>query len=99
MAVAFQPVRDRVQRFANRLVYGERATPYEVLSDFADRVGGSYDAAELLPTMARTVAEGVGATRVGGLAGHRLRAGAGGLRGRTTVRPRTADGSRRTSTT
>jgi signal transduction histidine kinase len=64
VAVAFQPVRDRVQRFANRLVYGERATPYEVLSDFADRVGGSYDAAELLPRMARTVAEGVGAARV-----------------------------------
>ncbi|MBA2698451.1 MAG: hypothetical protein H0U61_06705, partial [Nocardioidaceae bacterium] len=51
VAVAFQPVRDRVQRFANRLVYGSRATPYEVLSNFADRVGGSYDAAELLPMM------------------------------------------------
>jgi signal transduction histidine kinase len=62
--VLFQPVRDRVQRFANRLVYGERATPYEVLSDFADRVGGSYDASELLPRMARTVAEGVAAARV-----------------------------------
>ncbi|MDX6325206.1 MAG: hypothetical protein QOK15_1560 [Nocardioidaceae bacterium] len=64
VAVAFQPVRERVQRVANRLVYGERATPYEVLSDFADRVGGSYDAAELLPRMARTVAEGLGAARV-----------------------------------
>ncbi|HEX6878637.1 MAG TPA: histidine kinase [Nocardioidaceae bacterium] len=63
VAVAFQPVRERVQRLANRLVYGARATPYEVLSEFADRVGGSYDAAELLPTMARTVAQGVGAVR------------------------------------
>ena len=27
IAVAFQPVKDRVQRFANRLVYGQRATP------------------------------------------------------------------------
>jgi signal transduction histidine kinase len=45
-------------------VYGARATPYEVLSDFADRVGGGYDAEELMPTMARTVAEGVGASRV-----------------------------------
>jgi signal transduction histidine kinase len=34
-----------------------------VLSEFADRVGGSYGAGELLPTMARTVAEGVGAAR------------------------------------
>jgi signal transduction histidine kinase len=64
VAVAFQPVRERVQRFANRLVYGQRATPYEVLSEFADRVGGSYDAGDLLPTMARTVAQGVGAERV-----------------------------------
>ena len=60
VAVAFQPVRDRVQRFANRLVYGARATPYEVLSDFADRMGGTYDAAELLPMMARTVGAGRG---------------------------------------
>ena len=32
VAVAFQPVRERVQRVANRFVYGERATPYEVLA-------------------------------------------------------------------
>jgi signal transduction histidine kinase len=42
-------------------VYGERATPYEVLSDFADRMGGAYDATELLPLMARTVGQGVDA--------------------------------------
>jgi signal transduction histidine kinase len=64
VAVAFQPVRDRVQRFANRLVYGTRATPYEVMSDFADRMGGTYAAADLVPMMARTVAQGVGAHRV-----------------------------------
>jgi signal transduction histidine kinase len=64
VAVAFAPVRERVQRFANRLVYGARATPYEVLSDFATRMGGTYASVELLPQMARTVAEGVGATAV-----------------------------------
>jgi len=32
MAVTFQPARDRARRFANRIVYGKRATPYEVLS-------------------------------------------------------------------
>lgn len=57
-------MRDKVQRFANRLVYGARATPYEVLSDFADRMGGTYDAADLLPMMARMVAQGVGASHV-----------------------------------
>src|SRR6478609_3194250 len=40
VAVAFQPVRARVQRLANRLVYGRRATPYEVLADFAGRTCG-----------------------------------------------------------
>jgi signal transduction histidine kinase len=64
VAVAFQPVRNRVQRFANRLVYGTRATPYEVMSDFADRMGSTYAAVDLLPMMARTVAQGVGARRV-----------------------------------
>ena len=63
VAVAFEPVRSRLQKVANRLVYGERATPYEVLSAFADRVGGAYDATELLPLMARTVAQGVDAQR------------------------------------
>ena len=32
VAVGFQPVRERLQRVANRLVYGRRATPYEVLA-------------------------------------------------------------------
>ena len=32
VAVAFQPIWRRAQHFANRLVYGERATPCEVLS-------------------------------------------------------------------
>jgi signal transduction histidine kinase len=61
VAVAFQPVRDRVQRFANRLVYGHRATPYEVLSAFSDRVAETYATEEVLPRMARTIADGTGA--------------------------------------
>ena len=32
VAVAFQPVRERARRLANRVVYGKRATPYEVLA-------------------------------------------------------------------
>ena len=61
VAVAFQPVRNRVQRFANRLVYGKRATPYEVLSQFSDRIGGTYATEELLPRMAQILAAGTGA--------------------------------------
>jgi signal transduction histidine kinase len=61
VAVAFQPVRSRVQRFANRLVYGKRATPYEVLSEFSSRMAESYASEDLLPRMARILAEGTGA--------------------------------------
>ena len=64
VAVAFQPVRSRVQHFANRLVYGERATPYEVLSDFAGRMTGAYPTAELLPRMAQMVGRCLGGARV-----------------------------------
>jgi len=61
VAVAFQPVRERLQKVANRLVYGKRATPYEVLSQFSERVAESYAASDVLPRMARVLAEGTGA--------------------------------------
>jgi signal transduction histidine kinase len=63
VAVAFQPVRERLQRIANRLVYGRRATPYEVLSQFSERVAESYASDEVLPRMARVLADGTGAVR------------------------------------
>jgi hypothetical protein len=63
VAVAFQPVRDRVQRFANRLVYGKRATPYEVLSQFSERVAGVYSSEAVLPRMASVLGEATGASR------------------------------------
>jgi signal transduction histidine kinase len=63
VAIAFQPVRAWVQRLANRLVYGRRATPYQVLADFAGRMAGAYAAEDLLPRMARILAEGTAATR------------------------------------
>ncbi|MDQ6856464.1 MAG: hypothetical protein M3Z57_05265, partial [Candidatus Dormibacteraeota bacterium] len=53
VAVGFQPVRERLQRVANRLVYGKRATPYEVLSQFSERVAESYAADDVMPRMAR----------------------------------------------
>ncbi|MGH2672239.1 MAG: ATP-binding protein [Actinomycetota bacterium] len=64
VAVAFQPVRERAQRFANRVVYGKRATPYEVLSGIARRAGDTFATEEVLPRMARIIAEGTGAARV-----------------------------------
>ena len=61
VAIGFQPVRERVQKVANRLVYGRRATPYEVLSEFSGRVAETYAADEVLPRMARVLQEGTGA--------------------------------------
>jgi signal transduction histidine kinase len=86
VAVGFQPVRDRVQKLANRLVYGRHATPYEVLSEFSERVAETYAGEEVLPRMARVLAEGTGAER----AAVWLRFG-DGLRAAATW-PRTAGG-------
>ena len=61
VAVGFQPARERLQKLANRLVYGKRASPYQVLSEFSSHVAGSYAADEVLPRMARVLQEGTGA--------------------------------------
>jgi signal transduction histidine kinase len=61
LAVAFQPIRRGAGHFADRLVYGKRATPYEVLSDFSGRVGGAYADDDVLPRMAEILGEGTGA--------------------------------------
>ena len=62
IAVAFQPVRDRVRHLANRIVYGKRATPYEVLSEFSDNVATAFAAEDVLPRMAELLASGTGAS-------------------------------------
>jgi signal transduction histidine kinase len=63
VALAFQPARRAAGRLADRAVYGDRATPYELLSEFSDRVGATYAADSVLPRMARLVGEGIGADR------------------------------------
>ena len=64
VAALFQPIRRRVTKLANRLVFGRRAEPYEVLARFSDRVGATYAATDVLPRTARVIADGTGATRV-----------------------------------
>jgi signal transduction histidine kinase len=61
VAIAFQPVRERAKRAANRVIYGKRATPYEVLSGFSEHVSETYAGEDILPRMARLLAEGTGA--------------------------------------
>jgi signal transduction histidine kinase len=60
IAVAFNPVRQRAKRLADRLVYGRRATPYEVLSAFSERMGDTYALDDIVPRMARVLSEGTG---------------------------------------
>jgi signal transduction histidine kinase len=64
VAALFQPLRRRVVRLADRLVFGRRAEPYEVLARFSDRIGATYAADDVIPRTARVIGEGVGATHV-----------------------------------
>lgn len=63
VAVAFQPVRGRVRGLANQAVFGKRADPYQVLADFSARLSGPEAGEELLPSMARLLAEATSAVR------------------------------------
>jgi signal transduction histidine kinase len=64
IALLFQPVRQRARLLANRLVYGERATPYQVLADFAEDMAGQLDFDTALDRMASILAGATGADRV-----------------------------------
>jgi signal transduction histidine kinase len=61
VALAFQPVRRWARKLANRVVYGKRATPYEVLSGFTARASETYSTQDVLPRLVRVLAEGIGA--------------------------------------
>jgi signal transduction histidine kinase len=56
-AALFQPLRIRLQRGVNRLMYGERDEPYAVLSRLGQRLEATLTPDAMLPTVARTVAE------------------------------------------
>ncbi len=59
------PFRRFASRVADRVVYGKRATPYEVLSDFSGRMAGAYSTDDVLPRMAEILGQGCGAERAG----------------------------------
>ncbi|MDQ3610075.1 MAG: GAF domain-containing sensor histidine kinase [Actinomycetota bacterium] len=55
VALAFAPLRDRIQRGMNRLMYGQRDEPYTVLSTLSQRLEGT-----LAPTaVLQTIVDGV----------------------------------------
>jgi signal transduction histidine kinase len=63
IGLAFWPAARLARRIADRVVYGGRATPYEVLTEFSARVGSSYGSDDVLPRMAQILAGAVGARR------------------------------------
>ena len=61
VGVAVWPLRGVATRIADRLVFGRRATPYQVLSEFSDRVAGTYASDDVMDRMAQVLATAVGA--------------------------------------
>ena len=63
VAALLLPARSRLQALANAAVYGKRARPYDVLSEFADGISRAEPADVLLPRMADLLRDGTGAAR------------------------------------
>lgn len=56
VAALFQPLRERLQRGVNRLLYGDRDEPYAVLARLARQLETAVALEAILPTIAETVA-------------------------------------------
>jgi signal transduction histidine kinase len=63
IALILQPLRHWARRLADRLVYGKRATPYEVLSQFTERIGETLSVEDVLTRMTHLITAGTGADR------------------------------------
>jgi signal transduction histidine kinase len=57
VAVLFQPLRSRLQRGVNRLMYGERDDPYAVTSRLGRRLEATLAPEAVLPTVVETIAQ------------------------------------------
>lgn len=64
VAVLFHPVRQRAAVLANRLVYGKRSSPYQVLAGFAQDMAGQLDADAAPTRLAALLTGATGAVRV-----------------------------------
>lgn len=61
VALLFEPIREGLQRWANRLAYGQRATPYSVLSGLSARFSDAGSNEDVLHRLAELLASGTGA--------------------------------------
>jgi len=57
VAVAFQPLRDLLQRGVNRLLYGQRDEPYRVISRLGQRLEATLAPDAVLSIIVETVAQ------------------------------------------
>jgi signal transduction histidine kinase len=60
VALAFQPVRVRLQRLADRVVYGRRATRYDALAALSRPAADTVPSEQLLTDTARAICDAVG---------------------------------------
>ncbi|HEX5139910.1 MAG TPA: GAF domain-containing sensor histidine kinase [Dehalococcoidia bacterium] len=56
IAIVFHPLRMRLQRAANRLVYGERDDPYRLVTHLGRRLEASLSPETVMPTIVETLA-------------------------------------------
>ena len=64
VAVLFQPLRERLQGLVNRMIYGHRDDPYEVLSDLGQRLEITLAPDAMLRAVVETVAQALKAPYV-----------------------------------
>ncbi|MFW5942545.1 MAG: histidine kinase [Chloroflexota bacterium] len=57
VAILFQPLRERLQRAVNRLLYGNRDEPFEVLARLGERLEATLAPEMVYPTIVETVAQ------------------------------------------
>jgi two-component system NarL family sensor kinase len=57
VAVLFQPLRERLQRWVNRLIYGERDEPFEVLARLGQQLEGILAPQTVYDTIVETVSQ------------------------------------------
>lgn len=65
VAVCFQPLRGRVQRFVNRLMYGDRDDPYTAIAKLGRTLASSLQLDTVLPTVVETIGETLALQYVG----------------------------------
>jgi signal transduction histidine kinase len=60
LTLLLQPARRRLERLADRWVFGERLSGYELLTRFGATLESAFDLAELIPRVATAIRQGLG---------------------------------------